>query len=397
MKYTFVLYIAAFVAAQENVPLTFCIDEAVVIALNNHPVASKIDFAERKDVLLQQQSLELEPVQLRYWRSGASAGTHTLFSATQNFGSILEHVRRAQHHRAAISAQQAARTLTVEELAWKVKAAYTDVVYYNQRLEIMLEHAPLFEALIYVAEARMTADSISDLERVSTGARYAAFISRMYIAQEEAKRAELRLRQIMNLPDEEIKISQTTLGLYQIHPDKPVNERFNPVKHNAFDDAMLSEAQAAVNLEKSRMYPAIHAGYVYQNIEGAGRFQGWMAGMSLPVWVQPQRARIKQAQTDLKIKEMETKYRQFSDNVHVETLKSLLNDYFLLISFSRENLLVEAGLIVDEVEKNFLAGRITDFAGAFTKLGDAVNSHLNYLEYMSLYNQTALELEFFTQ
>ncbi len=378
-------------------PVSMDIDEAVAIALANHPVARNAALAEQKDILMQHQSVELAPIRVKYWQRNATAGNDRLWSVTQDFGAIPEHFQRTRHYRTITSTHQAERALTLDELAWQVKAAYFDVVYYRQRLQVMQEHDHYFEALISTAEIHLAADSIAELVKVSAGTRYATYQSRMYIAEEELKRAETRLRQLLYLPDGKIETSQTELELYQIHPDKALNERFDPVKHKAMDEAQLREAKSAVDLEKSKLYPAVHAGYIYQHIEGMNDYQGWMVGLSVPLWAQPQRARIKQAEIDVKVKANETEYRQFADQQHVETLKSLLNEYFVQVSFSKENLLVEAQLVLEEVEKDFSAGHITNYAEAFTKVSNAVSAKINHLEYINLYNQTALELEYYTQ
>ena len=394
VRFFFILLLISRLAiAQQAVSM----DEAVAIAMANHPVARNTVLEEQKDQLMRQQAVELAPVQIKYWQLNAKADNDRLWSVTQDFGSIPEHFRRAQHYRTVTSSHQAERALTLDELAWQVKAAYMDAVYCSQRLRTMQEYDQYFEALISVAEIHWTADSISELAKVSAGTRYAAYQSRMYIAEEELKRAETRLCQLMYLPDAKIVTSQTELNLYEIHSEKPANERFDPVKHKAVDEAQLIEAESLVKLEKSKLFPAVHAGYIDQHIEGLDSYRGWMAGLSIPLWFQPQRARIKQAEIDVRQKTNETEYRQFADMQHVETLKSLLNEYFVQISFCRENLLIEAQLTLDELEKDFSAGRITDYAEAFTKLNNAVSAQLTHLEYINLYNQTALELEYETQ
>ena len=372
-------------------------DEAVAIVMTRHPVARNAALAEQKDILTQRQSVELASAQVKYWQLNTNAGSDRLWSVTQDFGSIPEHFRRVQHNRSLSLMHQAECALTLDELAWQVKSAYTDVVYHRQRLRTMQEHHHYFEALINVAEIHLTADSIPELTRVSAGTRYAAYQSRMYIAEEELKRAEISLCKLLYLPDTKIEISETELEMYQIHPEKPVNERFDPVKHKLLNEAQLKEAGSVVKLEKSKLFPAIHAGYIHQHIEGITGYQGWMAGLSVPLWALPQRSRIKQAEIDVLQKTNETEYRQFTVMQHLETLKSLLNEYFVQISFSKENLLVEAKLTLEELKKDFPAGRIVNYAEAFTKVNEAVTTQLNHLEYLNLYNQTALELEFFTQ
>jgi len=371
-------------------------DEAVAIAMTNHPVARNAALAGQKDMLMQRQAVDFAPLQIKYWQLNANMGNDRLWSVTQDFGIIPEHVRRVRHYRTIASTSQAERALTLDELAWQVKAAYMDAVYYRQRLRIMHEHDHYFEALISIAEIYLAADSIAELMKVSAGVRYAAYQSRMYIAEEELKRAEIRLCQLMYLSGE-IELSQTELELYQIHPDKAVNERFEPVKHQAVNDAQLQEVKSVVELEKSKMFPGIHAGYINQHIEGINNFQGWMVGLSVPLWIRAQQMRIKQAEIDVVMKANDKEYRQFADQRHVEMLKSLLNEYFVQISFSKENQLVEAKLILEEVEHDFSAGLITNYAEVLSKVNNAVFAKLNCLEYISLYNQIALELEYYTQ
>ena len=371
-------------------------DEAVTIALTNHPIARNAALAEQTDILMQRQAIELEPLQVKYWQRNVNEGNDQLWSVTQNFGAIPEHVRRMRHYRTITSTHQAERILTLDELAWQVKSAYMDAVYYRQRLHTMQEHDHYFEALISIAEIYLAADTIAELVKVSAGARYAAYQGRMYIAEEELKRAETHLRQLIYFPGE-MEISQTEMELYHIHPNKAIDERFDPVKHIAVDAAQLQEAKSVVELEKSKLFPGIHAGYLNQHIEGMNNFQGWMVGLSVPLWVRPQQARIKQAGIDVMMKTNEMEYRQFSDQQHIEMLKSLLNEYFVQISLSRENLLVEAGLTLDKLEKDFSSGHIANYAEALTKVSNAVYEKLNHLEYINLYNKTALELEYYTQ
>jgi len=372
-------------------------DEAVAIAMTNHPVARNAALAEQRDALTQRQAVELAPLQVKYGQLNTNAGNDRLWSVTQDFGSIPEHFRQAQFNRTVINTRQAERALTLDELAWQVKSAYMDAVYCRRRLQTFREHIHYFEALINVAEIQLTSDSVSELTRVSAESRYAAYQSRMYIVEEELKRAEMRLCQLMYIPDMKIEISETELDLYEIHPEKPVNERFEPVKHRSLDEAQLKEAESVMKLERSKLFPAVHAGYIYRHIEGIPGYQGWMAGLSVPLWALPQRTRIKQAGIDVLQKINETEYRQFEVMQHVETLKSLLNEYYVQISLSRENLLYEAKLTLEEVKKDFSAGRITNYAEAFTKVNNAVSAQLNDLEYTNRYNQTALELEFYTQ
>ena len=387
----FLLLISLSVAGQ-----TVSMEEAVAIALTNHPVARNIALTERKGALLH---IQAAPTQVRYWQRGTMSGNDRIWSVTQDFGSIPAHFRQVQHNRTSALTRQAESALTLDELEWRVKAAYLDLVYHELRLQTMLDHAHYFEALISLAEINLFPDSLADaLVKVSTGIRYGAYQRSMYIAEEEFNRAEIRLRQLMYIHDGKIVPRETELYLYQIHPNRQFYERFDPIKRNSLSEAQLNEAKSAVNLEKSKLFPAIHAGYIHQNIEGvSANYQGWMVGLSVPLWTQLQRTRIKEAEIDVIIAANVTEYRQFADRQYAESLRSLLNEYFVQISFSRENSLIEAELILEEIKKDFSEGRINDFAEAFTKLNAAVYAKLNHMEYMNLYNQTALELEYYTQ
>ena len=309
-------------AGQEN--RRFSIDEAVAVAMANNPVARNAALEVQKDAMM--------------WR-----------------GAVLQ-------------SRQAERSLTLHEFTWQVKAAYFDVVYFGQRLQTMREHAHYFEALISLAEIRLFSDSITDLVKVSTGARYASYLRRMYIAEEELIRARIRLGQLMCIPDVKIGINQTELQLYQIHPDKPFNERFDPVAHKLFYAAQIAEAES-------------------------NRYQGGLMGLSI---LRAQRTHRKKADIDANMKINEVEHRQFIDHQHIEILKSLLNEYYVQISFSKENMLIEAKLVLEEIVNDFSAERISCYAEAFTRVSEAVYAKLEHLEYILLYNRTALELEYFT-
>ena len=126
-KLTFILYIiyiCQFSHAQQPISM----DEAVAIALANHPVARNAVLAEQKDILMQRQAVEFMPLQVKYWQRNVPAGNDRLWSVTQDFGAIPEHFRRAQHYRSITSTRQAERALTLDELIWQVKAAYTNVL-----------------------------------------------------------------------------------------------------------------------------------------------------------------------------------------------------------------------------------------------------------------------------
>jgi len=301
------------------------LDEAVSISKTNHPIARNAALAEMKDALTQKQKRN----------------------------------RKAQHNLKATSTRQAERVLKLDELAWKVKSAYMEAVYFRQRLQIFQEHASYFEALIDVTEIHLSADTISELVWVSAGTQYGSFQCRMYIAEEELLRAETHLLQLLYFQSEKIELKETELNLYLIHPNKPLDERFEPVKHKALSVALHVEAESALKLVK-RKYK-------------------------------------KQAEIDLMIKVNETGYRQFFNRLHVTMLKSRLNEYYVQISYSKENLLLEAQLVMEEIKKDFSAERISNYAEAFKKVNNAVSVKLNHLEYIFLYNQTALELEYYTQ
>jgi len=273
-----------------------------------------------------------------------------------------------QYFRTRAAAMQAERLLKIEEIAWKVKSSCFDVIYHRSCLQTMQEHVHYFEALISLAEMRFDMDSISELSMVSAGTCYATFHCNMYLAEEELNRAESRLQQLMYFSDN-VDISDIELELYQIHPDKPADERFEPIKHQAVDDAYLAKAKAnVIYISKSKLFKT-----------------------------KRQRARIKNAEIDEKILTNEIEYHKFSDEQHIETLRPLLNEYFVLLSFSNENKLVESNLILEEIELEFSLGRITDLTDALTKLNNALSAKLKHLEYIRLYNQTALELEYYTQ
>jgi hypothetical protein len=259
------------------------------------------------------------------------------------------------------------QAIVLYELQWQVKAAYFDVIYHYNRLNTIYMHDNYFEAFMSMVEIYIDADSISELTKFSTGAFFASHQSHRYVAAEELKRAERRLRQIMYIEMPSIELSSTDFDLYQIHPNRLAIDRFNALEHKYFDDNQLLKAQSAIKNEKKR-------------------------------WLYPKRrARISKAQAHADATAYEIEYRKFYNLQRIEILKSLLNEYYVQITLSNEVLLIEAALALKDLETRFIDGHISNYAEAFKVATDAVNAKLNRLEYIRLYNLTALELEYYTR
>ena len=92
----YLMIVCLFVFCQLFAQQSVSMDEAVAVALSNHPAARNAVLAEQSDALMKQQAVGLSPIQVKYWQRSNGAGNDRLWSVTQDFGSIPEHFQRTR-------------------------------------------------------------------------------------------------------------------------------------------------------------------------------------------------------------------------------------------------------------------------------------------------------------
>jgi cobalt-zinc-cadmium resistance protein CzcA len=159
-------------------------------------------------------------------------------------------------------------------------------------------------------------------------------------------------------------------------------------------------------LERNQMLPDFNIGYFSQTITGSQeingvsrnfghdyRFSGLQAGISIPVWFAPYKARSKAA----KINEAAARNDAESYNKTVTgNYRSLLDEYSKYASsvdYYVKQAVPEAELIINQASLSYKAGAL-DYLDYVLTLDRALAIKQNYLDALNSCNQTIITIEY---
>jgi cobalt-zinc-cadmium resistance protein CzcA len=144
---------------------------------------------------------------------------------------------------------------------------------------------------------------------------------------------------------------------------------------------------------KAALAPGINGGVFLQSLELQPGFNGFQAGIEIPLAFGADKARIKAAQTDQQIAELEAEWAAFRlENLRAE-IRTELDRGLLQLAWFEDSGLSEARLQSDQGRLLWQNGEIPYYE-YLALVQDAYRIRLRYLEAVHSFNQTLLELQF---
>jgi cobalt-zinc-cadmium resistance protein CzcA len=229
------------------------------------------------------------------------------------------------------------------------------------------------------------------LARITSETLYASFQNDQFKAEQQVKLAQNEFSLVLNSEDH-FAPADTFLDLYAIQIRNMGPDKFSAVSMDAkFDESVLLQKRN-IEIEQSRYFPDIKAGYFNQQIDRNKGYQGFYLGFSIPIWFFPQKAKISRAKINLEISKNESDYQKLFITKKIESLRISLDQMFVNISFYRENSLKRSDLLINDAIKQIRSKSI-QYRDCLEKLQEALTIQLMYLESLRTYNETAIELE----
>jgi cobalt-zinc-cadmium resistance protein CzcA len=161
-------------------------------------------------------------------------------------------------------------------------------------------------------------------------------------------------------------------------------------------------------VEQSRMLPDFSIGYFSQTMLGtqevngmpqtfgAGdRFNGFQAGIAIPLWFGPFTSKIKAAGLNEQIAKTNAAYYHQSLSGSYYSLLEEFAKYNSSVDYYENQAVPEADLIIDQAGKSYKAGAM-DYLDYVLSLNRALDIKRNYLDALNNYNQTIINIEFIT-
>ncbi|NOQ27576.1 MAG: CusA/CzcA family heavy metal efflux RND transporter [Bacteroidales bacterium] len=380
--------------AQE--PNKISLEQAVDYTLKNNPDLQNsilnIESAKKQ----KQGILNFDPTEFSYQKGQLNSDfIDYSFEINQNFGSFLTHYQTGKLVKQDILLSEKEHSIIEKEIIAKTKITYYKWLFLINKLKIKQEQNNLYKEFVRISQLKYELGESNLLEQTIAETEYASGKNNLLKITKELNIAENNLKQIMNTDGDFIPESDSLI-IYQLTAERGSLEKYNSSILLNYYENIYSIEKIKYNIERSRFFPELSAGYFNQQIDLTRGFSGWSIGIKIPIWFLPQNAKIQETKIG-KEKALNTyEYQKFYLSKEIENLLFQLDQIQNDLIYYHENALNKATLLTRTAHLQFEKEEIEYFE-FLQSIKAAQDIKMGYLETLYKYNEAAIKLEFYTK
>jgi heavy metal efflux system protein len=288
------------------------------------------------------------------------------------------------------------------EVTTSVKLNLQEQLVQRARLDLLKKLSGLFDSLSRAADIRFRAGEGTQLEQQQAALQQMELRQQMERAQQDQQMLQWQLGALLGF-EEQLAVADSSWNRLALKVDTAsILELENPhLKKGMLQVAM---AQEEIKVERNKFLPDLQIGYFNQTLIGAPigngelagrgqRFQGWQAGIAIPLWFRPTAIKLQMARLQKQSKEIDRQQakRQWQADWAVAKTEFLKQQN--LLDFYEKSALPLALQIRSKAELSYRKGEL-DFLGASMAFRQAIQTEEQYLLSIWYYHQSLIKLEF---
>lgn len=338
--------------------------------------------------------LDLKPTEIDYMRGELySEGIDQRLEVVQSLGSPLKSFyegKKIQHEK---KLQETNVELIKNELLRDVKMAYFDWIFLFSKEKILQKKVNLYKEFKRISKLENELGETALLEYTKVETEFMEARNELNKVFNKMAIAKNNLKELLNI-DHTLIPERDTLEIYKIDYQIDSSGRYKSPLIRDYYDQQLEVSKQELKMTKAELFPDIRVGYFDQEINNVTGFNGWMLGVSVPLWFLPNNAEIQKAKIQTQINRNEFKSQLNRQEKNIKNLAHQLNTYHDQIVYYRNNALDQADRLLNMAEKKYDNEDI-EYYEYMESLKNAYSIKLNYLRLVRDYNKTAAKLEFY--
>ena len=368
-------------------------EEAVKIAIENNKglkaSAKRIDQSKQ----LVGSAFNLDKTQVYYNSDQNNIAENGLpldvfgIIQTSQFPTIYGAQRKVEKQKVELSTQQ--YRLNERILAKEVYKAYYNVVYYNSLVQQYTFLDSLYGQFSRAANKRYDVGETNLLEKLTAETKQKEISILLAQTKEGVSKAFTMLHQWMQT-DSLVIIEENSLPRLDLQ-----QPNFSDHPGILYFDSAQELSKASLSLERQRLLPDLHVSVFQGTNKGmdSKRYNGFQAGVSIPLWFGANKAKINAAKTETLIMADESENYKIQLESRYQGLLSDLNKFQEAVDYYETTGGKLAKELTTSASKSFQNGEI-DFLQYVQLLESAKNIEITYLQNLTSYNATVLELNY---
>lgn len=308
-------------------------------------------------------------------------------SQSFQFPSIYGAQKKANKTRVRMQEQQ--YLLDERYLKREVSKAYYTIVYWQNVANNYHYLDSLYQQFSIAASRRYEVGETNYLEKLTATSKQKEIELLLMQVKQNVKDSYFELKKWIQSKDS-ITVEESTLAKLVIQ----ATDTANHPGLQYFDQA-IHHAQYVSNVERQKLLPDLHLTYFQGTNNGANAqlYQGFQAGIGVPLFFGAQRAKINASKVETELLQKEAASYSIQLESKYNQLRSKLSKYQEAIYYYEQNGKTLSHELINTSTKAFQNGEI-DFVQLILTLENAKNIEMTYLENLYNYDQTVLEINY---
>ncbi|HEX8325917.1 MAG TPA: CusA/CzcA family heavy metal efflux RND transporter [Hymenobacter sp.] len=310
---------------------------------------------------------------------------------------------------ARIAGQQAQLQQVQAELRRQVRLHYEQAVHARHRLRVLRGQDSVYTEFLRAANLRFKTGEAARLELATALVQQGEIRTQLLAARTNFRVAQRQLQALLQVPAP-VAIADSLLRpltlLAAVAPSDTALQRTSPQARVLAQQ--LAERRAETRVAQAAGLPEFTVGYFnqsivgYQRLDAAGaeryfgrgsRFQGVQAGVAVPLWRAPQKARVQAARLQEQTAQVNADRYRAELAALVDELGARRAEHEQRLAYFQTMALPQAVVITRLATLAYKAGE-TGYSEYLLNLERARRLRLDYLDALLQHNQTIIELEY---
>lgn len=360
-------------------------DEAVNLAVNNQRNVRAANLAVTQQQQLLKGSAAIENPQLQFQLSPYDEGSQVGAQQNFSFPSVYRNRRTLQSERIKLAQLQLQGS--IYDLKREVGLSYLQLQYLAERTRLLVYQDSIYDAIKISAKRFFEAGQINKLEELQATTQSDAVRNILLRAQIDLEAEKQIFRFYTNYAD---SIITTPIDTYVFVPLS--DSMINNVQQQILQQQILV-SQRELGVTKAELLPELQAGVLFPTISEYQRPVGYQFGLTIPVWRNRNRGRIKAAETGIEIAKAQQELEQQRLNAQYRQAFNNYQKEFQGLSYYNNTALIQARAIIETSQRLFQGGQL-NYIESLRNLQSAFDIFLNHLENHRAYNAAVIELNY---
>ncbi|WP_027392776.1 CusA/CzcA family heavy metal efflux RND transporter [Aquimarina latercula] len=381
-------------AQDRGIAQTITLKEAISLAKENYPSLKESQSFIDRERAMKGTSFDLGSTQIFTGKEEFGndlPGVQTTIGVQQGNIDLLSGFSKSKFYKQRVQLGEKFYALSEQQLVRNVMQAYDQINYNKAQLRFAEQLDSVYNNFKTAAELRFDTGETGKLEFIAASSEYQQIQVLRQQAYDDIEIAKRALKQYLGIDQEIETVGGTYEPLNYMNVLDSTSIDNNPLLQYSMQNAEVSKAN--VGVEKSQFLPKFNLTYGRQIVDDVSGFNTYQAGISIPLWFFPQKARVKAAKADAMVAENQYLEQKAITESRVSQLLKSLEKTQKTLNYYQEGALVLAEEQITTAELASKEGEI-DYVNYITILNSAIRIKQNHLQFINQYNQQAIELQY---